>query len=222
MLENEGLKYSPDLVLLVWHSTDIENNLAAGLYTLENGNLVRRKKEYLPAVRIRERLERIPTYRWLEGNSQLYTFVREKAAGWAQAALQLRGGWKSNREATEQEIHDRTQLAVALLQAILDRSTAAGAPLLVLDVPCRRSRTDFEPSFPWGPDGDSHGLRVISPIARFEEHRGQLLSWERSHGHFTPLGCRVVGRVLADAIVEQRLLVPGTRSNVVPAGGDPR
>jgi hypothetical protein len=59
-------------------------------------------------------------YRWVEEHSQLYTFFREKAAGWVKGLVRLRGGWKSGREASAEEKQDRAQLTVALLQEIRD------------------------------------------------------------------------------------------------------
>ena len=49
-------------------------------------------------------------------------------------------------------------------------------------------------------------MHVASPIPGFEQHAGKLLYWERSHGHFPPLGCRIVGQALADYVVEHHLL----------------
>ena len=55
-------------------------------------------------------------------------------------------------------------------------------------------------------DGTTFGFTVVNPISLFEQHKGELLYWERSHGHFTPLGCRIVGRELARVIVAENLL----------------
>jgi len=37
-------------------------------------------------------------------------------------------------------------------------------------------------------------------------HAGEKLYYETSHRHFTPAGCRIVGDLLAKAILDRRLL----------------
>ncbi|HEY2586779.1 MAG TPA: hypothetical protein VGI81_13630, partial [Tepidisphaeraceae bacterium] len=56
---------------------------------------------------------------------------------------------------------------------------------------------------------------VVSPLKVFAAHRGEKLFWERGHNHFTILGCRLVGELLAQRILEENLLdrpsVPATQ-----------
>lgn len=40
-LENEGLKYHPDLIIYAFYANDITDNVESGLFSLENGRLVR-------------------------------------------------------------------------------------------------------------------------------------------------------------------------------------
>ncbi|UCG58943.1 MAG: hypothetical protein JSU70_05410, partial [Phycisphaerales bacterium] len=99
----------------------------------------------------------------------------------------------------------RSELAVALLRQIQQECSSNDAGFVILDVPKRRSRTEFEPTFPdhEGPWRDS--FHVFSPIERFAQYKGEKLYWEKSHGHFTPLGCRIVGEGLAEFILESGL-----------------
>jgi len=79
-LEEEGFRYKPDIVLVAWHRTDLEDNIRSNLYALEQGHLSRKSRVYLPAVTTRERLFRFAAYRWLAGSCHLYCCVRERAA----------------------------------------------------------------------------------------------------------------------------------------------
>ncbi|MGH9895535.1 MAG: GDSL-type esterase/lipase family protein, partial [bacterium] len=64
-LENEGYKYEPDVVVLGFYANDFEDNLRAGLFTQERGQLVERKYEHIPGVRIQNVIYGVPGVRWL-------------------------------------------------------------------------------------------------------------------------------------------------------------
>ena len=64
-LVNEGFKYEPDLVLLAWHNTDLDDNVRSNLFQLVDGQLKKKADFYLPAVKEREFLNRFLIYRWL-------------------------------------------------------------------------------------------------------------------------------------------------------------
>ncbi len=49
-------------------------------------------------------------------------------------------------------------------------------------------------------------FHICNPMADFKEHHGERLYWEKEHGHFTPLGCKVVGESLARTVLESGLL----------------
>ena len=51
-LENEGHRYQPDVVVLGFYANDFEDNLKAGLFGLEGGKLVERKRSHIPGVRV--------------------------------------------------------------------------------------------------------------------------------------------------------------------------
>lgn len=52
-LENEGYKYSPDVAVLGFYANDFQDNLKAGLFSLDNqGRLTEEKYEHIPGVRI--------------------------------------------------------------------------------------------------------------------------------------------------------------------------
>lgn len=78
MLREEGVKFQPDLVLLAWHQTDYTDNVRSNLFVLQDDELVVRSKEYLPGVKMRETLFRIPVYAWIASHSQLYALLRER------------------------------------------------------------------------------------------------------------------------------------------------
>jgi len=92
------------------------------------------------------------------------------------------------------------------LQQIEQVSREGGAELAIIDIPVRLNRTTFRSAYPLAPGFEDFNLFV--PLPLFEARKGELLYWERSHGHFTPLGNRIVGEGVADLILERNLLGP--------------
>jgi len=212
-LQKEGLKYHPDLVLLAWHGSDLGDNVRSNLFKLENDNLIRANPTYLPGVHIREVLDRYAIYRWAAAHSHLYSFIREWSAGQIKSILfsiQSKAPQEKPSSSEEKEIPSKDnypqKLCLALLQEINKECASAGAKFLVLDIPSWRSRTKFVSRFPSYESNTVQQFLVFSPIETFKEHSGELIYWEHSHFHFTPLGCRLVGEGLAKLILKHKLL----------------
>jgi len=74
-LENEGVKYHPDYVVLGYFANDPEDNLKAGLYTVKDGALQVEKKSHIPGVSIQNFIYRFGFMRWLGEHSYLYSLV---------------------------------------------------------------------------------------------------------------------------------------------------
>ncbi len=197
MLQNEGIKYQPDLVLLTWHATDPGDNLRSGLFEYTQGQLKRKNMSYLPGVKIREFLFSFAAYRWMAGNSHFYNWIRDFAGSKIKRMLSYMQSTKPAVPELPTEKAPDYSLSLALLTAVKEEAEKAGAKLLLLEIPIRASRSSFEPSMP---EEIKQEFDYLSPIQAFEQHPGELLYWEKSHGHFTPLGCKIVGELLADQI----------------------
>jgi len=211
VLENEGFKYQPDLVLLSWHFTDYQDNIRSNLYRLtSDGELERNAETYLPGIKVNQMLCRFPGYEFIADNSQLYNFARDFIALRVKSLLVILRSIKSvGHQASKPEvIHNdtSTDLTVALLRAIQYRSEKQGVEFMVLDVPKQLKRHEFMSKFPFSLLEDERHMHVVSPISAFEEIKDGQLYWEHGHGHFSPLGCDLVGKTLADYIAENHIL----------------
>lgn len=222
LLKEEGLKYHPDLVLLAWHPSDYAENVRSNLFGLENGSLVRRNDTYMPSSKFAMYLSQFKMYRWLTENSHLYKFTRKFAYVHVRRPLgNLAGGLSSALKAKSRNVGSnaeiqqakdkpsspyRRQLTAALLNEIKKECEAHGANFLILDVPLMLSRTEFESKFFTSQEDITTRLEVFNPIKLFEQEKGKKLYWENSEGHFTPLGCRIVGEGLARLIISKDLL----------------
>ena len=222
LLKEEGLKYQPDLVLLAWHPSDYAENVSSNLFGLEDGRLNRKNKTYLPKARIREFLFQFKTYRWVAEYSQFYRFIRHSVYLYIRKPLaggvkRLSSAFKakSSNDGLKTEAHEgqnkpdgsyRKKLTIALLKEMKSECISNGAGFLIFDIPIKLSRTEFESRFPVSKGSIMEGFEVFNPIELFKQHKGKKIYWEKSEGHFTPLGCRIVGEGLAELALSRNLL----------------
>ena len=215
MLQEEGFKYNPDMVLLQWHSTDLDDNVRSNLFALEDGCLVRKAKTYLPGVEAQRVLFQFKAYRFLGENSQFYSFFREWAAGKVKKILvalhrnenEVDLPEKNRQEAADRAKEYRKGLTLTILERIQQECRQRQISFLLLDIPRVRGRAEFWSVFPRQNEILLNlNLDYYCPIQDFEEMSGAKLYSEKAHGHLTPLGCEIVGRGLAEYSVRYDLL----------------
>jgi len=211
LLRNEGFKYQPDIVIVQWHPTDIDDNIRSQLFGLANDKLTTINTSYLPGVKVREFLFKFAIYRWVAGHSQLFNFVRETVAIQVKkllVVLKKKAIVSEESERSGESIQDNTdtyakELTIAILQEIKNECTLRGVDFIIFDVPRRLSRNKFKSFFPMAHTKTKNDFKIFCPIYLFRKQKGKMLYWEKSHGHFTPLGCQIVGKGLAECILEQ-------------------
>lgn len=222
LLKEEGLKYQPDLVLLAWHPSDYAENVRSNLFSLENGHLIRKNKAYLPMARISEFLFQFKVYRWIAEHSQFYKFSRHSVYLYFRKPLangtkrlssvfkptSNNGNTTTERQEDQNKSDDlyRKKLTIALLKEMKRECTSNGVSFLILDIPVKLSLTEFESRFLVSEADTMEHFEVFNPIKDFKQHKGKKIYWEESEGHFTPLGCRIIGEGLAKFILSKDLL----------------
>ncbi len=163
-LENEGVKYHPDAVVLGFYANDFEDNLKAGLFGLDGqGKLIEKKREHIPGVRIQNLIYNVPPLRWLSENSYFYSLLfntvwkhfknrlRQEAA---KADPKLQSS-VSGQDEFEYAIPATTRLSeyqIALAAALIERMhrfcEARAIRLIVVDIPVGLEPYRFVSSFP--------------------------------------------------------------------------
>jgi lysophospholipase L1-like esterase len=138
-LENEGIRYAPDAVVLGFFANDFEDNLKAGLFTLKDGSLVQEKTEHIPGVRALAVINAIPGLSWLSQNSYLYSLVLNTV--WEAAKRRILQQSRA-QFATEYAVPQgepsgglETGLTLKLLERMHAFCRSRGIPLIVVDVP---------------------------------------------------------------------------------------
>jgi hypothetical protein len=152
LLENEGLKYHPDAVVVGFFANDFEDNLKAGLFELDAENrLVEQRFEHIPGVRVQNVIYSLPPVRWLGENSYFYSLLfngvwdffknRLTASALAEAATTA-GDPSAATSRSEYAIPtassytaNQIALAATLLERMHEICTQRGIRFIVVDIP---------------------------------------------------------------------------------------
>ncbi len=164
-LENEGVKYAPDAVVLGFFANDYEDNLKAGLFGLDaQGRLTEEKTVHLPGVSIQEAIYRVPGVKWLGENSYFYSLLFNGVWSYFKARLgraaadrdaMVGGDGRSQRPASfEYAVPGasavtprQAALAMALLERMDTFCKARRMRLIVVDIPTHLGPYRFASSF---------------------------------------------------------------------------
>lgn len=212
-LEKDGWSFGPDLVLTYWHSSDPRDNIRSQLYELSTAGLIKVNDTYLPAVAIRTWLFSFPAYRWIAEHSQFYNWIRGDGGRMARAFLftlnSMRAG-DDKKSSDDQGKDDEAEaipgnisLSLALLARMQESCSEHGAQFLLADIPNNPSPGVFKSTFPFEAMKESgYAFDVVDPIPAFERlgdsNDGALIYWQKSAGHWTPLGAAAMAESIFD------------------------
>lgn len=205
-LEQEGVRYEPDVVALGFSEADLNRNAAADLYRLSGGNLTMARTEFIPGIRAQNRLNSVGFYRWLGSHSWLTAYL-SGLTGRRNARAMLDRGLELAGENASAEGMDPEEYTGALARALVERMRAIaashGAEFVLVDI---RSE-DGRRAFPW------MGASDRGKIADAYVDSGELLAEYENltelttrHGqdHWTPFAHVIVGAELGRVIASSR------------------
>lgn len=147
LLENEAMKYNPDVVVLGFFANDFEDNVRSALYELRNGDLVVAKTRYAPGTGILETHNKIPPLRWLSENSYLYSYFMNLSWNFAKKMLSSERSMEfavSTRDASR----DEKQLTARIVQKIYEICRSNSIGLIIIDIPEALEEGSIESSIP--------------------------------------------------------------------------
>jgi hypothetical protein len=138
-LENEGIRYHPDVFVIGFFANDFEDNLKSDLFRIdESGALVTNKTRHTPGTVVQEFIYGIGPLRWLSENSYAYSFLFNTVWDLYKSALAKRSVENVVEFAvpTRAAVSDyQLRLAAALLVRAAAFCTTHGIRLVVLDIP---------------------------------------------------------------------------------------
>jgi hypothetical protein len=150
-LENEGLKYRPDVVVLAWFANDLDDNVKSGLFTVRDGALVAEKFAHQPGVAVLDALNRWAVLRWASEHSYFYSLLFNRVWDWRKARLSQQASAEYAIKAPVPEAAVETAqhtLAAKLVERMHAACRQAGAKFVIVDVPAFKAVDDFESSIP--------------------------------------------------------------------------
>jgi len=202
-LENEGYKYQPDVVVLGFYANDLEDNLKAGLFALEAGKLVERKRSHIPGVRVQDLIYSIPGVKWLGENSYFYSvafntvWTHFKAMSLAHAkeeAFDFAVPQKGAHSDYELE------LAAALIERMRGFCESRGMRFIVVDIPRRVAPYRAAQSIPAGLKVESIASSEL--LAPFQDAAEMHVA--HGHNHISEFTHALIGVALGKRILESQ------------------
>ncbi len=150
-LENEGIKYHPDVVVLGFFANDLVDNIKAGIFVLTEDTLNVKKKEHIPGVKILNAINSFGLLRWLSENSYVYSFGFNNV--WKYAKRLMRGKAKAALTteyaiAVDEVDTYQTELAAKLVERMYKFCRENNIKLIVLDIPRQIKNNEIRSSVP--------------------------------------------------------------------------
>jgi hypothetical protein len=208
LLENEGLRYAPDVVVLGFFGNDLEDNLKAGLFALDDsGELVPTKHVHVPGVRIQNIIYSVPGIKWLGENSYFYSLLFNTT--WDLFKKRLADS--AREQVTEfavpqQDVYSdyEIDLTAALLARLYEVSQQNAIKLVVVDIPLQVVDQAVVSSFP-GPLRDraeQFSDAFIDSETLFSDYAGVTdLHMPHGHHHITEFSHTLIGAAVGRAIL---------------------
>lgn len=139
LLENEGIKYAPDYVVLGFYANDYDDNIKADLLKLdENNNLLVNNYEHIPGVKIQNFIYDLPFVKWLSENSYFYSILFNTTWSFYKRMLST----KAKERVAEYAISTtnvysdyQERLTSALIKRMYAFCQANNIKLVILDIP---------------------------------------------------------------------------------------
>lgn len=137
-LEQEGMRYQPDFVVLGFFSNDFDDNLKASFFKLDQqDSLLVNNKEHVPGVKIQNFIYQFALIRWMGEHSYLYNFAFNTIWDLFKNRS-LEKGKKEIQELATSGQEAKNPYALRLEEKLLNRmkNTVIGkSKLIILDIP---------------------------------------------------------------------------------------
>lgn len=138
-LENEGIKYQPDFVVLGFFGNDFEDNVKSGIFFLENDSLKVKNYSNLPGVSIQNKIYQFKIVHFLGENSYLYAFMFNTVWDFFKRLQIQQSGKVIETEFAITKKDDYSQYEYDLTEKIIARmykfTSERNIPLIILDIP---------------------------------------------------------------------------------------
>lgn len=222
-LEQEGLKYQPDFVILAFQANDLDDNAKCGLFGLQDGQLITNKFTHLPGVRLLRPFQDFPLTRWLSQHSYLYSLVMNNLWTFAKNRLSRQAAeavpteytvGMANPSAAARQYQEK--LTAALLRRMGQTCRDHGVMFIVVELPNRTGPDSFEPSIPPAlrEVAMQSAHQVLWCTNLFNSMDGTAMFRPHGQWHLTEKAHAAIGQALAEILLPHGHVLPQR-----PAGG---
>ena len=178
LLENEGVKFDPDIVVLGFYANDLEDNIKSALFSLdEKGALIEAKKHHTPGVRIQNIIYSVPGAKWLGENSYFYSLLFNTTWDFFKSRMAR----KARERVVEFAVPQRDrysnyelELTAALLERLYQVCVHNNIKLVIVDIPRQVADDAVRSSFPEELRHMAIALSdaFVDSLALFDEYAG--------------------------------------------------
>lgn len=207
-LEQSGLGYQPDAVVLMFYRNDYSDNVRSGLFGLEGSRLTEKARTYAPGTSVLGLINAYAPMRWLSQHSYVYSLVFN--AVWNGVKNHYIRSSLSPSEPVVSLVttvpNTQQRLAEAIVLRIAENLRRRDIAFVVVDVPempLDRDVQSFRPSIE--PASlqrlRAAGVTVLSSEMILARFRGKRI-FRRPHGeqHVSPFVHRMLARTTAAAL----------------------
>lgn len=151
-LENEGLKYKPDAVVLGWFANDLDDNVKSALFAVRDGKLVAEKFTHQPGVAVLDALNRWAPLRWLSEHSYFYSLLFNRVWEWRKGLLTREARAVAAEFASAAPTPDAAvasyqhTLAIKLVERMAAACHEAGVRFIIAEIPVFKTPDDYDPA----------------------------------------------------------------------------
>lgn len=151
-LENEGLKYHPDAVVLGWFANDLDDNVKSGLFAVRDGKLVAEKFQHQPGVAVLDTINRWAPLRWLSEHSYFYSKLFNRVWEWRKGLLTREAHTAAAEFAKAAPTPDagvasyQQTLATKLVERMEAACRQAGVRFIIVEIPAFKTVDDYDPT----------------------------------------------------------------------------
>jgi len=144
-LENEGMKFKPDAVVVAFYANDYSDNIRSGLFRMKDGGLEVAARRYAPAVEAIALTHRIPGLKWLSENSYAYSLAFNSVWEFFKA-LSVRKAETEFAVPVGEVRQIEVDTAAALLNRLARSCRKADIPCILADIPVLKGASGYESS----------------------------------------------------------------------------
>jgi len=139
VLKHDAIQFQPDIVLLVWHFSDLDDNWINSFFTIQDGKLVEKAVNFLAKRnKIQIFCAKVPGYYWVASHSHLWNFCLRLLATASGIVKNFKNVCVPVAQMSEEknvDIHEKEILSARIIEEMNRVCIEHQSRLCVIDIP---------------------------------------------------------------------------------------